>query len=68
MDMEKEVLTRLYWRGVKAVMPRLLVRDFLSSLVWDSPVKLLAVGKGAGSMAQGAWEVWGDRIEEALVV
>jgi len=68
MDMEKEVLTRLYWSGVKAVMPRLLVRDFLSSFVWDGPVKLLAVGKGAGSMAQGAWEVWGDRIEEALVV
>ncbi len=66
--MDRELLAWLYWKGVEGVMPRPLVRDFLSGFEWDGPVKLLAVGKGAGSMAQGAWEACRERVGEALVV
>ena len=66
--MARDLLTSLYWTAVKAVDPRLLVRDFLGAYPWPGPVKLLAVGKGAWAMALGARDAWGERVEEALVV
>lgn len=53
---------------MSAVHGRTRVAEFLSREAIPAPVRLIAVGKAAGSMAQGAVDVLGERIASGLVV
>ncbi len=66
--MEKDLLLSLYSKAVEGVMPGPLVARSLRDLPWQGPMRLLAVGKGAGSMAFGAQEVVGEAVVDGLVV
>ncbi len=56
--------------AVAAVDPTRLVRDHLKAhaLPGDGPVRVVAVGKAAGSMASGAYEVLGPRVSNCIVI
>jgi len=54
--------------ALNAVHGRVRVRDFLSRQSITGPVWLIAVGKAAGAMSQGAVDALGDRIAAGLVI
>jgi glycerate 2-kinase len=61
-------LLDIYRHALAAVAGRRRVRDALTRDPVDGPVRLVAIGKAAGSMAEGAQEALGSRIEAALII
>ncbi len=57
-----------YAAALRAVNGRSRVREYLQSHVLSGPVTLLAVGKAATAMTQGAIDVLGERIRAAWIV
>ena len=54
--------------ALSAVNGRERVREYLSRQIIAAPVWLIAVGKAAGAMSQGAVDVLGNRIASGLVI
>lgn len=65
---DRELLLGLARAGLAAVEPRAATRNTLSAFLPDGRVDVLAVGKAAQSMAQGALDWLGDRVGEGLVI
>ncbi len=70
MNRHRENLLAIYQAAIVGVNGRHAVRRYLSShsLDGDTPCYIVAVGKAAASMAQGAFDQLGSRIEHALVI
>lgn len=64
----RQALLRIFQSAIAAVHGRDRVRDYLQQHPVSAPVFLLSIGKAACPMAQGAHEVLGASIIEALVV
>ena len=64
----RQDLLRIFQSAITAVHGRNRVRDYLQQNKISAPVFLLSIGKAACAMAQGAHEVLGASIIEALVV
>lgn len=62
------VFTEAFRRGLSAVDPRLAVRAELESLPMEDPITLVAIGKAAPAMAEGAIDVLAARIVGGVVV
>jgi glycerate 2-kinase len=55
--------------AIRAVDPARLVREYLQRTeISGGPVVLASIGKAAGSMAEGAWQVLGDRLGSGVVI
>jgi len=67
-DSNRTDLLEIYRHALQAVSGRQAVAAYLRAHPLSSPVRLVAVGKAAQSMAEGAWEVLGERIEHAFIV
>ena len=67
-DDSRRALLRIFQSALAAVHGRKRVRDYLQQHPVSAPVFLLSIGKAACAMAQGAHEVLGASIVEALVV
>jgi len=65
----KDLLT-IYQAAINGVNGRHVVQRYLTTHVLniDSPCYLIAIGKAAASMAQGAIDVLGEQIEHTLVI
>jgi len=61
-------LLRLYQSALEAVDGRRCVTRALASIVLREPIYVIAIGKAACAMAQGADDVLGHRIRDALIV
>ncbi|MGB5132236.1 MAG: DUF4147 domain-containing protein, partial [Steroidobacteraceae bacterium] len=59
---------QLYRGALSAVDGRRRVRAALASDLDDRPVSILAVGKAASAMAQGALDALGSRVQRGLVI
>ena len=64
----RQQLLEIFQAAIAAVSGRVRVRDRLQARSLPGPLYLIAIGKAACAMAQGAHEALGDRIAEALVV
>jgi len=64
----RQLLAGLFDRALEAVGGRQSVRRALKARSIDMPVTLIAVGKAAQSMTEGAWDVLGERIRGGLVI
>ena len=64
----QQVLLKVYQAAVQAVHGRRCVREALKTYPCRAPVYLIAVGKAACAMAQGAQDVLGTGIADALIV
>lgn len=64
----RRLLLEAYRSALAAVHGRTRVRDALAKLPIATPVFLIAAGKAACAMAQGAHDALGERIAGALVV
>lgn len=64
----REQLLSIFQSALAAVNGRTRVRFWLEQHPQQGPVYLLAVGKAAVAMAQGAHDALGDRIADALVI
>ena len=64
----KAGLLKIFHYALAMVEGRRLVRAALPNTSWSGPVRLVAIGKAAVSMAAGARDVLGDQIEDALVI
>jgi len=67
-DDPRQVLLRICQSAITAVNGRQRVRAYLQQHPVSAPVFLLSIGKAACAMAQGAHEVLGASIVDALVV
>jgi len=67
-DQRRELLLQLYRAALSAVDGRRRVRAALAANHDDRPVSLLAVGKAASAMTQGALDALGERLVRALVI
>ncbi len=63
----KNRLSRLWWVGVEAVRGRSAVRTQLASGEWPPPDRIVAIGKAAASMAQGAHDHFGPSVPTLVV-
>jgi len=65
----KNLLT-IYQAAIDGVNGRHVVRRYLTSYTFkaDAPCYLIAIGKAAASMTEGALDVMSDRIEHALII
>lgn len=63
-----QVLLEVYQAALEAVHGRRCVRESLKTYPLNGPVYLIALGKAACAMAQGAHDVFGARIAAALIV
>ncbi len=61
-------LLRIFESALAAVHGRVRVRERLLREHFTSPLYLIAIGKAAGAMAQGAHEALGAQIADAMVV
>ena len=62
-------LLQIYSGALASVQGRRCVADALAELSFPTPtVSVVALGKAASSMMQGAWDTVGDRIHAALVI
>lgn len=61
-------LERIFRAGVARVEGRFVVSNYLARNPMDQPCSLIAVGKAAGSMAQGALDLLGDTLLSGLVI
>jgi glycerate 2-kinase len=64
----RQHLLEIFRAAIAAVNGRTRVRDRLQARSLPGPLYLIAIGKAACAMAQGAHEALGDRIAEGLVV
>lgn len=64
----KQFLLQMFDAGVDAVGGYQATRRALQDVRFDSPVHLVAVGKAADAMAQGALNVLGDILVSGLVI
>lgn len=67
-DPRRTLLLDLYRTALAAVDGRRRVRAALAAAADERPVSILAVGKAASSMTQGAIDALGTRVVRALVV
>jgi glycerate 2-kinase len=68
LEQSRRFVVDLFDQAVAAVNGAALVRRHLQQMRPCGKVALIAVGKAACAMAQGAWDVLGDEITDALVV
>lgn len=64
----RRLLTGIFDRALAAVRGRPAVRRVLTARGIEGPVTLVAVGKAAQSMTEGAWNALGERIRGGLVI
>jgi glycerate 2-kinase len=64
----RQLLAGLFDQALAAVGGRQSVRRALQVRAVNAPVILIAVGKAAQSMTEGAWDVLGERIRGGLVI
>ena len=64
----RQVLLEVYRAALASVQGRHCVHERLKSYPRTGSVHLIALGKAACAMAQGAYDAWGADIVEALVV
>ncbi|MCG8014636.1 MAG: DUF4147 domain-containing protein [Candidatus Thiodiazotropha sp. 'RUGA'] len=64
----REALLRIYQKGLSRVEGRGAVADWLQQHPVTTPVRMVAIGKAAQSMAMGAREQLGDAIQQGLVI
>lgn len=67
-DNPRRMLLEVFQAALTAVNGRNRVRDALATRELTGPIYLLALGKVACSMARGAHEALGDRIQAGLVI
>jgi hydroxypyruvate reductase len=67
-DQRRELLLHLYRAALSAVDGRRRVRAALAADQDERPVSILAVGKAAPAMTQGALDALGARVVRALVI
>ncbi len=69
MKHHRKNLLAIYQAAIDGVNGRYAVRRYLLSHSFDeAPCYLIAIGKAAASMAQGAFDQLGSRIDHALVI
>lgn len=61
-------LLDIFDTALKAVEGRRCVADYLRANSPDTPVWVIAIGKAAASMAEGALDVLGDKVQAGLVI
>jgi glycerate 2-kinase len=64
----RRLLASLFDQALEAVRGRPAVRRALEAWEIDAPVTLIAVGKAAQSMTEGAGDILGERIRGGLVI
>lgn len=64
----RQQLLEIFLAAVAAVGGRARVAGYLRAHPLTAPVYLIAIGKAAGAMAQGAHEVLGDTVRDACIV
>ncbi len=64
----RDMLQRLYRAGIARVGGRPVVRQALERDPPDGPVRILAVGKAAAAMAQGAVDSVDEHIRDGLII
>ncbi len=64
----KEYLLSLFAQGLLAVHGRRLVRDYLASNALTQPDYVIAIGKAAGAMTEGVYDIYGTDLQAALVI
>lgn len=65
----RQQLLQIYSEALEAVNGRPCVRDWLAEHpIGDQPVRVVAVGKAATAMMQGAVEALGDGLDKGLVI
>ncbi|MCH8504563.1 MAG: DUF4147 domain-containing protein [Ectothiorhodospiraceae bacterium] len=67
-EQPRELLNALYSAALDAVAGRPAVRRALERSHMDSPTALMAIGKAAAAMTEGALDVLGGDVTEGLVV
>jgi hydroxypyruvate reductase len=67
-DSNRTALLEIYQAALQAVDGRNAVAARLRRKPLSGRVRLVAAGKAAQSMAEGAWEVLGEQISQALIV
>jgi hydroxypyruvate reductase len=68
MHEPRRQLLRIYRAALEAVNGRRSVRAALERRVVQRPVHLIALGKAAAAMAEGAFDAWGDVIARGLLI
>jgi len=64
----RRLLAGFFAQALEAVRGQLVVRQALTARDIEGAVTLIAVGKAAQSMTEGAWEALGERIRGGLVI
>ncbi len=64
----RRLLADIFEHALEAVRGRAVVRRALAARGIEGPVTLIAVGKAAQSMTEGAWDALGDQIRGGLVI
>jgi hydroxypyruvate reductase len=64
----RQQLLEIFLAAVAAVGGRARVAGYLRAHPLTAPVYLIAIGKAAGAMAQGAHDALGDRIHDGFIV
>lgn len=59
---------KIIMEAIRYVQPDTLVKNALQSAVFPEKIHLVAVGKAAWHMAEAAWEVLNDRIQDGIVI
>jgi glycerate 2-kinase len=68
MDSHRRTLLRVYRAALEAVSGRRCVHEALAGASTDAPWHLVALGKAAEAMAEGAFDALGDAIARGLLV
>lgn len=68
INRQREILLSIFQSSLTAVDGRVCVRDRLKERPLPGEIYMVAVGKAACAMAQGAQDVMGDLIAEALII
>lgn len=68
MDDRRRTLLRIYRAALDAVDGRRCVRDALATEPPTGPLRLVALGKAAAAMAEGAFDACGDSIAAGLLI
>lgn len=68
MDAHRRALLKIYRAALDAVDGRRRVREVLAERPRPAAVRLIAIGKAAEAMAQGAFDAWEEAIEAGLLI
>jgi glycerate 2-kinase len=68
MDAHRRALLKIYRAALDAVDGRRRVREVLGERPRPAAVRLIAIGKAADAMAQGAFDAWEEAIEAGLLI